>query len=157
MVNTALVARIETLEAEVNTLRAKLSMKKPLHFRLENIGDSNHLVSFYTGFQTYELLLAFYEFLGPSVNKLTYWGTKNNQSCKRRKMKLDPLNQLFLTLVKFKLNLRKKDLAHRFGVSVSVVSKYFITWVCFPYCHLREVEWMPTVEQVRGIYTTFFL
>ena len=65
-------------------------------------------------------------------------------------MKLDPLNQLFLALIKLKLNLPHRDLAHRFGISVSVVSKYFITWICFLYCHLREIDWMPTVEQVKG-------
>ena len=156
VVNTALVARIEALEAEVQSLHSKLSKKKPLHFRLENIADSNCLVSFYTGFHTYELLLAIYEFLGPSVNKLTYWGSKHNKSGKRRKMKLDPLNQLFMTLIKLKLNLRERDLAYRFGVAVSVISKYFITWVCFLYCHLREVEWMPSVEQVRGSLPSSF-
>ena len=35
-------------------------------------------------------------------------------------------------------------------MSVSVVSKYFITWVCFLYSHLREIDWMPTVDQVKG-------
>ena len=65
-------------------------------------------------------------------------------------MMLDPLNQLFMVLIKLKLDLCERDLAHRFGVTVSVVSKYFITWVCFLYCHLREVEWMPSVEQIRG-------
>ena len=65
-------------------------------------------------------------------------------------MKLDPLNQLFMTLMKLKLNLREKDLAYRFGISVSVVSKYFITWVCFLYSHLHEIDWMPTVEQIKG-------
>ena len=69
VVNTALVARIEALETEAHSLCTKLSMKKPLYFRLENIAHSDYLVSFYTGF---ELLLAFYEFLGPSVHKLTY-------------------------------------------------------------------------------------
>ena len=49
------------------------------------MANSNYLVSFYTGFQTYELLLAFYEFLGPSVNKLTYWGSKHNKSGKKKK------------------------------------------------------------------------
>ena len=150
VVSTALVARIEALETEAHNLHTKLLLKKPLYFRLENIAHSNYLVSFYTGFQSYELLLAFYEFLGPSVHKLTYWGSKPNKSGKRRKMKLDPINQLFMTLVKLKLDLRERDLAYRFGVAVSVVSKYFITWVCFMYCHLREVEWMPSVEQVQG-------
>ena len=150
VVDIALLARIEALEMEVHTLENKLSQKKPSHFRLENISCNNSLVSFYTGFQTYDLLLAFYEFLGPSVNKLTYWGSDSNKSDKRRKMKLDPINQLFLALIKQKLNLPHRDLAHRFGISVSVVSKYFITWICFLYCHLHEIDWMPTVEQVKG-------
>ena len=64
-------------------------------------------------------------------------------------MKLDPLNQLFLTLIKLRFNTREKDLAIRFGLSVSVVSKYFITWVSFLYCHLREVQWMPDKNQVK--------
>ena len=65
-------------------------------------------------------------------------------------MKLDPLNQLFMTLMKLRLNLRERDLAYRFGLAVSVVSKYFITWVRFLYNHLREVDWMPTAEQVKA-------
>ena len=65
-------------------------------------------------------------------------------------MKLDSLNQLLLTLMKLRLNLRERDLAQRFGIAVSVVSKYFITWVCFLYCHLQEVDWMPAVEQVTA-------
>ena len=104
---------------------------------------------FYTGFQSFEILLAFCELLGPSVNKLRYWGDKSTAGLKRKK-KLDPLNQLFLTLMKLCLNLRERDLAQRFGIVVSTVSKYYITWVCFLYPHLREVEWMPTVEQVKS-------
>lgn len=57
---------------------------------------------------------------------------------------------MFLTLIKLKLNLKERDLAYRFGIAISVVSKYFITWVCFLYHHLSEIEWMPDVEQVKG-------
>ena len=83
------------------------------------------------------------------MTALHYWGGKGT-SQRKRSTKLDPLNQLFLTLIKLRLNLKERDLAYRFGVSTSLVSKYFITWVCFLYHHLREIQWMPTVEQVRG-------
>lgn len=117
---------------EVDSLQRKLSQKKPSHFRLENISCNNSLVSFYIGFQTYDLLLAFYEFLGPSVDELTNWGSDSNKSDKGRKMKLDPLNQLFLTLVKLKLNLPHRDLAHRFGISVSLeYSQLCISTLCW--------------------------
>ena len=52
VVDVALLARIEALEMEVQTLESKLSQKKPSHFRLENISCNNSLISFYTGFQT---------------------------------------------------------------------------------------------------------
>ena len=61
---------------------------------------------------------------------------------------LDPVNQLFLTLIKLKLNLKLKDLAFRFGISPSVVSRYINTWICFLYHHLKERDWTPTVNQV---------
>ena len=58
--------------------------------------------------------------------------------------------QLFLTLVKLKLNLKVEDLAFRFKISASVVSRYITTWICFLYHHLKEIDWVPTVEQVNG-------
>ena len=64
--------------------------------------------------------------------------------------KLDSINQLLLTLMKLKLNLRNLDLASRFGISESLVSRYVITWVCFLYQHLKEINWMPTAEQVAA-------
>jgi len=49
---------------------------KAKYFRVEQIQNDDNLFQFYTGFISYEVLLAFYEFLGPVVNKLNYWGTK---------------------------------------------------------------------------------
>ena len=85
------------------------------------------------------------------MNELNYWGSKKKTSKKRRrKCKLDPQNQQFLTLVKLKLNLKFQDLAFRFGISTAAVSRYFTTWIYFLYHHLKEVDWVPSVEQVSG-------
>ena len=97
---------------------------------------------------SYMIYLTFFKFCGPVVNDLNYWGSKEGQR-KCHCYKLDPMNQLFLTLVKLKLNL-KVDLAFCFKVSASVVSHYITTWICFLYHHLREIDWVPTVEQVTG-------
>ena len=66
------------------------------------------------------------------VNKLHYFGS-HSKGMRRRKTKLDPLNQLFLTLVKLKLDLNVCNIAFPFGISKTTVSRYFITWVCFLY------------------------
>ena len=147
IVNTALLTRIEALESSNRQLNIQLSAQKK-DFRLEHISHDS-LMHFYTGFHSYELLLAFFEFLGPAVNNLTYWGRKKS-TLRKKKTKLDPLNQFFLTLIKLRLNLRERDIAYRFGIATSTASKYFITWIYFLYHHLSELQWMPTVEQVRG-------
>ena len=141
LLDAALLSRIEALEAENRYLRKQLDSDKQQHFRLENISSDDALVQFYTGFISYELLLIFFEFLGPSVNKLHYWGTKTiRTSTRKRSYKLVALNQFFLTLVRLRLNIRVKDLAYRFGISVGLVSRYVTTWICFLYHHLREIE-----------------
>ena len=55
-----------------------------------------------------------------------------------------------LTMVKLKLNLTLADLAYRFGISTSVASRYITTWICFLYHQLKEIDWMPAVDQVKG-------
>ena len=88
-------------------------------------------------------------FLGPAVNNLHYWGTSTHRTGKWG-WKLDPKNQFFLTLVRLRLNIRVKDLSIRFRISVGLISRYITTWICFLYHHLREIEWMPTPQQVAA-------
>ena len=123
------------LERQNASLKRSLeSVKKP--FRLEEISHDDRLVRAYTGFPSYEVLLVL---LGPVVHHLNYWGTK--QHTLNHQKKLSPLNKLWL-------NLTERDIAFRFGVSTSTVSRYFITWICFLYSHLKEIEWCPSAEQV---------
>ncbi len=152
VVNKALVARIEALEAENQSLKKQLkeATTKPQYFRIQHIQGRDKLVRFYTGFVSYVVFLAFFEFLGPVVHHLNYWGSKEGPRQRNRAHKWDPENQLFLTLVKLRLNLRHTDLALRFGLSESAVSRYITTWICFLYHHLKEINWLPTEEQVAG-------
>ena len=41
-----------------------------VHFRLEDIIHNDGLVRFYTGFPSYEIILAVFDFLGPAAHKL---------------------------------------------------------------------------------------
>ena len=150
--DTALAARVEFLEAETKHLSSLVNAKTaPQLFRVEHIARNASLVLFYTGFASYMLFINFFQFLGPSAHRLYYWGDTERKTTRRRKSTaLNPLNQYFLTLMRLKLNLRVIDLANRFGISTSLVSKYFITWVCFMYQHLKEIDWTPSLEQVAA-------
>lgn len=150
LVDKALLSRIELLEAENKDLNSKLSKVARKTFSVEDVAGNDDLVKLYTGFTTYSVFLAFYEFLGPSVNELAYRGVSQRAQKRQRRRKVDSLNQLFLTLIKLRLNLRNKDLAFRFGICESLVSRYVTTWISYLYHHLKEVKWMPEVEQVRA-------
>ena len=49
-----------------------------------------------------------------------------------------------------------EDLLFRFGLSVSLVSQYITTWICFLYHVFMEVDWMPSVEQVKATLPSIF-
>jgi len=70
--------------------------------------------------------------------------------------KVKSKNELFMTLVKLKLNLKHLDLSLQFGVSISYVSHYVTTWICFLYHHFKEIDWMPAVDQVWGTMPSSF-
>ena len=81
LVNTALLGRVEALEAENSRLNRDLDNceKKRQYFRLEQVKHDDELIHFYTGFVSYAVFLSFFNFLGPVVNELRYRGEKGGQ------------------------------------------------------------------------------
>ena len=71
LVDTALTARIEMLESQMQHLKGH-DCTKTAFFRVEKIAENDSLIRFYTGFISFEILLTFFEFLGPAVHKLRY-------------------------------------------------------------------------------------
>ena len=100
-------------------------------FRLENICDNDDLIKTYTGFPDYATLVAFCEeVLKKDAEMMQQWeGKKSKDSYDEVKIgrlcKLPLLEQLFLTLARLHLGL---DLANRFDVSKSSVSRITNTW-----------------------------
>lgn len=77
LINSALLAHVEYLEAENRKLK-EIQPKKN-YFRLEEIQHDDKLVRYYTGFISFSVLLAFFNFLGPVVKHLNYWGCKEGE------------------------------------------------------------------------------
>ena len=78
-------AKIQILDDSKNVI-AELSKKiscleEQLHaskFHLANICEDDNKVLFYTGFPNYATLKVCYDYLGPVVHKLIYWGSKKD-------------------------------------------------------------------------------
>jgi len=57
-------------------VQLKESGQRKKVFRLEDVQYDDVLFCFYTGFTSYRIFEAFYEFLGPTTDHLNYWGEK---------------------------------------------------------------------------------
>ena len=157
-VNTDLTfADIEALEGEVSKVKDQLQqseqtctdMKNKQKFRLESISDDNEKVRFYTGFASLAALMTCFHFLGPSVKKLNYWGSTCEtgvKSNKGRRRILCPLDEFFLVLVRLRLGLFEQDIAYRFDISQSTVSRIVMTWINLLYHQLKQIPLWPPRE-----------
>ncbi|CAB3998936.1 THAP domain-containing 11, partial [Paramuricea clavata] len=106
--------KVEELTNTITELKLKQN-----EFSLETFKDNPKLFMFYTGFQSYDLFKIFFEFLGPAVNKINYWGsnTRNDdsvtpESSKRGpKRQMNPEQELFIVLARLRCGLLEQDLA----------------------------------------------
>ena len=141
--------RISDLTKENSVLRSKISSSK---FTIGNIATCDKKVSFYTGFPSYGSLKACFDFLGPSVHRLSYWstGTTPDVKGKGRPRGLSPIDEFFMVLVRLRLGSLEQDLSDRFDISCSTVSRIFTTWINFLYLKLKEIPLWPPQEVIQG-------
>ena len=141
-------ATIVRLSQTISNLEEQLHASK---FCLENISKDDDKVLFYTGFPNYTALKVCYNYLGPAVDNLTYWGSKTDSQskCHGRNRLLLPVEEFYMVLVKLRLGLFEKDLADRFNVSISTVSRICRTWITFLYMRFKELPLWPSRDLVQ--------
>ena len=99
-----------------------------------SIKDNDAKTKFYTGLPTYHIFMVVFNFLYPFVNRPT---------------KLSLMDEFLLVMMKLRLNLLTEDLAHRFGVSISTVSRIFHKWLDVMYVRLSKCIRWPAKETVH--------
>ena len=83
---------IEMLKGTVVQLKADITASK---FCIENISKDEQLIMFYTGFPSYASLKSCYDYLGPTVDNLMYWGSKDKDVGHGRSRALSSFNEFF--------------------------------------------------------------
>ena len=95
----------------------------------EELKQNDRKVKYYSGLPSYSILMAIYKFVSPSV-------------VNHGRNTLPKLQQFLMTLMKLQLNLADQDLAYRFGVHQSTVSRKFKTWIEAMYIRLKPlIKW----------------
>lgn len=150
----ALVKECESLRRDLADCEAKL---KAAELRISSVMYDDKKIRFYTGFSSYKLFKACYNFLGPAVDNLTYWDSGKSaesvaggeKGSKGRHRALLPIDEFFLVMIRLWLGLLEKDLAYRFGVSQPTVSRILITWINLLYLQFQNIPLWPTRAMVN--------
>ena len=141
---------------------------------------------FYTGFPNYEIFSTVLDLLVPNGdrNSIKYYDHRNKNQYKQaadffdsdldeselsdesqsgdlskalpRKHILSVEDEFLLTLMKLKPGLQNQDLAIRFQIAVSTVSKLFITWINLIYAKLGSLKVFPKRELIQANMTSDF-
>ena len=65
-----------------------------------------------------------------------------------QRTKLTPFQEFVLTLIKLRLNLPFQDLAYRFGLSVTMVSRIFSKWLTIMDARLKSLIMWPDCDNL---------
>ena len=128
--------------SEASTMTEQGDEQESIPFWFEQIKDDNNAVRFYTGFPSLSVMMICFTFLGDAVSNLSYRDYTN--LIKGKPHKLSPLNEFFLMLCRLRLGLYEQDLAYRFGISQTSVSRIVSAWVNFCYCKFKELPIWPS-------------
>lgn len=161
------IARIQALEADNEALKTRLDdttghynklSEEYRHLKEERdnyktecaklsfgesiINDSDKKTNFYTGLQSYMLFTIVFDYVSGTISKSI--------------TKLSLKDELFIFLVKLRLNLCFEDIAYRAGVSHSTISRIFYKWLNASFVKLKFLINWPSREVVRETLPNMF-
>ncbi|CAN7976387.1 unnamed protein product [Ixodes persulcatus] len=131
------IARLEEencrLLSDLCSARASLNKQK---FEEDAFRNNDDLVNFYTGLPNSTVLFAIYELLQPHVSH-------NAHNC------LSKFQEMILFFMRLRMNVPLQDLAYRFGVSQSTVSRIVEKWLDVAYTRLSDCVKWPEREHLK--------
>lgn len=144
------------LKIEVGKLK-KTSIPQALSFSYTSV-KSDKEISFFTGLPSLKMFEALHAYVAPFVNKR--WKGYSQVVNKVRHFvrspkkfgpgrKMNSKDEFLLTLMKLRLGLLYQDLAHRFGISKSLSSQVFHSWLTAMTKVLGHLVWFAPKDNVQ--------
>ena len=126
-----------TMQKKCTTLYSRYIMKLSTKVITEDLlAKNDKMVKYYTGLPSYEVLKAVYDLVIIGIPS-----TLSASSCSL-------FQQFLIVLMKLRLNLGDQDIAYKFAVSQSTVSRYFNKWLDILYHKLSVFVSWPEREQL---------
>jgi len=137
------IFEIEKLQKENEFLREELAdakeeikklqslIDKNKRFDIEKYKHSDKDIEFYTGFSSYKMLMVCYNLIEQSAKHMSYGKHERTNVKIGRPRTLSTLQEFVMVLVRLRLGLFERDLAHRFCIAECTVSIIVRTWLRF--------------------------
>ena len=130
-------AELEKMQKANTQLRSENSSFSKKVISDEFLRNDDKAVKYYTGLPSYELLKAIYDLVSMDLPSSLFSGC----AC-------SPFQQFLIVLIKLRLAIGDQDLAYRFGIHQSTVSRYFNKWLDILYRKLSVFVSWPEREQL---------
>ena len=155
-----LLAVIKLLKGYKEQCVTLSSLRKLDRFRLSRFEGCDDDTRFWIGFYSYRALMIFWQhYVEPNSKSMCYWGTDNDcvsgMKC-GQKRKLCPLDEMFMMLVKLKRGSANTDLAERFGIHETHVSRVFVSWIKLLHVVLSSIDIWLQRRKIRKYMTGCF-
>ena len=138
----------------------RLHALKNAKFHISKFKEKDEDIEFYTGLPHWAALMLLYNMLHDKAQNLDYGSyAKKNTSPEQklgRPRSISIFEEFILTLMRLRLGLFQKDLAHRFDVSEATVSTVFSTWVWFMRVELEPLIRLPITEVLHQYLPNIF-
>lgn len=153
---------VKEKDQELKQMQHKMEIER---FGIHRFTTDNALVQYYTGFSSTLLFTVFFNFIRPTANTMTsyYYQAAEGPNAtpnlvRQRSMLL--IDEFFMFLCRLKCGLLEQDLAVRFNIHVSTVSRKIITWANFLYFILGSFNIWPSKEfidsKMPGIFRELY-
>ena len=140
--NDQLLAELKRVSHELEKVKAANIGLQQENYKLKNAKfdiakykESDRDIAFYTGFPNWDTFILCYDMIKDSTSGIMYCQNKQRsgkgENVIGRPRSLSKFEEFTLVMLRLRLGLFEKDLAHRFGISESTVSNIFRTWMHF--------------------------
>lgn len=119
-------------------------------FKLDKFMTNKDTAQFYTGFENWDAFMVVFRYLNPGEKgqNIRYWNSSNTNFSSSdpsvdkggKPRALRPLDEYFLTMCRLRQGFHEEHLAHLFGISLSTVSRVFISWINFMFLKLGGIN-----------------
>ena len=150
----------KNVQTETATCDVGVQVNLPL-LTVENLKGNDEKTKFYTGIVNFGTFMLLFNSIAEVAVKLNYWQGKDSLKEKsyltdegrqkpgpQRKMRL--IDEFLMVMMRLRLGLLEQDLADRFCVSTSTVSRILITWYSVLADHLRHLITWPSGDVIAS-------